>query len=65
MLNKVFLAAAVPLIMAGATMTVSSAPAMACGACHKAAKAPFPDDKTARGLQRALQGRAQGLQESS
>jgi len=48
MLNKVFLSAAVSLIMAGATMTVSSAPAIACGACHKAAKAAFPDDKNAR-----------------
>ena len=49
MLNKVFLAAAVSLIMAGATMTISSAPAMACGACHKAAKADVPArSKTAR-----------------
>jgi hypothetical protein len=44
----VFLAAAASLILAGATMTVPTAPAMACSGCHKLAKAKFPDDKAAR-----------------
>ncbi len=49
MLKKVFLAAAASIILAGATMTMSAAPAMAChSGCHAAAKAKFPDDKAAR-----------------
>jgi hypothetical protein len=49
MLKKVFLAAAASLVLAGATMTMSPAPAMAChSGCHKAAKAMFPHDKAAR-----------------
>ncbi len=49
MLKKVFLAAAASLVLAGATMTVSSAPAMAChSGCHKAAKAMYPHDRKAR-----------------
>ena len=48
MLKKVFLAAAASLILAGATMTAPTAPAMACGHCHKAAKAMYPHDKAAR-----------------
>jgi hypothetical protein len=48
MLKKVFLAAAASLILAGATMAVPTAPAMACSGCHKLAKAKFPDDKAAR-----------------
>jgi hypothetical protein len=48
MLKKVFLAAAASLILAGATMTVPTAPAMAFSGCHKAAKAKFPHDRKAR-----------------
>jgi hypothetical protein len=48
MLKKVFLAAAASLVIAGATMTMSAAPAMACGGCHKAAKAAYPHDRKAR-----------------
>jgi hypothetical protein len=49
MLKKVFLAAVASLVLAGATMTMSSAPAMAChSGCHKAAKAMFPHDRKAR-----------------
>jgi hypothetical protein len=48
MVKKVFLAAAASLIMASATMTMAPAPAMACSGCHKAAKAMYPLDRTAR-----------------
>jgi len=48
MLKKVFLAAAASLVLAGATMTMSPAPAMACSGCHKAAKAAYPTDKVKR-----------------
>lgn len=48
MLKKVFLAAAASLVLAGATMTISPAPAMACSGCHKAAKAMYPTDKVKR-----------------
>ena len=49
MLKKVFLAATATLILAGATMTMSPAPAMAChSGCHKAAKATYPTDKVKR-----------------
>jgi hypothetical protein len=49
MLKKVFLAAAASVILAGATMTMSPAPAMAChSGCHKAAKAKYPHNWKAR-----------------
>jgi hypothetical protein len=49
MLKKVFLAAAASLVLAGATMTMSPTPAMAChSGCHKAAKAMYPHDRKAR-----------------
>jgi len=49
MLKKVFLAAAASLVVAGATMTMAAAPAMAChSGCHKAAKAMYPHDRKAR-----------------
>jgi hypothetical protein len=49
MLKKVFLAAAASLILAGATVTVSPAPAFAChSGCHKTAKAMYPKDRKAR-----------------
>lgn len=39
MLKNVFLAAAATLILAAATIPVSSSPALACHGCWKAAKA--------------------------
>lgn len=48
MLKKVFLAAAMTLVMAGATMVAAPAPAEAFSGCHKAAKAKYPDDRKAR-----------------
>jgi hypothetical protein len=49
MLKKVFLVAAASLVLAGATMTMSPAPAMAChSGCHKAAKAKYPHNWKAR-----------------
>ena len=41
MLKKVFLAAALSLVMVGATMTVAPAPVQAGHACFKAAKAKY------------------------
>ena len=42
MLNKVFLAAAASLLLAGATLAITPAPAMAChSGCHKAAKVAY------------------------
>jgi len=49
MLNKVFLAAAASLVLAGATLAITPAPAMAChSGCHKAAKAAYPHNRKAR-----------------
>ncbi len=48
MLKKVFLAAAASLILAGATVTMAPAPALAGHHCHKAAKAMYPHDRKAR-----------------
>ena len=48
MLKKVFLAAAMSLVIAGATMTAAPATAEAGSGCHKAAKAKYPDDRKAR-----------------
>jgi hypothetical protein len=47
MLKKMILAAAVPLILAGAMVTVTPAPADA-GTCRTLAKEKFPDDRKAR-----------------
>lgn len=49
MLKKVFLAAMVSVIMAGAAVSVAPQPAMACkSGCWKAAKAKYPHDWKAR-----------------
>ncbi|MGZ9103936.1 MAG: hypothetical protein ACXW3Y_13845 [Rhodoplanes sp.] len=48
MLKKVFLAAAMSLVMAGATMIAAPAPAQAFSGCHKAAKEMYPHDRKAR-----------------
>jgi len=49
MLKKVFFAAAMSLVMAGAMMTAAPAPAQAFkSGCMKAAKAKYPDDRKAR-----------------
>jgi len=48
MLKKVFLAAVASVILAGATVAMSPAPAQAFSGCHKAAKAAYPHDKKAR-----------------
>ncbi len=49
MLKKVFLAAAASLILAGATVTVSPAPALACIAAATRPRRPcIPTDRKAR-----------------
>ena len=49
MLNKIFLAAAASLFLAGATLAITPAPAMAChSGCHEAAKAASPHSRKTR-----------------
>jgi hypothetical protein len=48
MLKKVFLAAAASLVLVGATVAMTPAPAMAHSGCHKEAKALYPHDRKAR-----------------
>ena len=48
MLKKVLLAAVASLVLAGATVAMTPAPAMAHSGCHKAAKALYPHDRKAR-----------------